>query len=90
MLEYGHGQWRREELKDPDSLITMAGVVDDIVAGLRGRAKPEMSVTNALRATEVIFAVYESSRRRARVDLPLETEDSAFLTMLSDGVLGGR
>lgn len=38
---------------------------------------------NALRATQLIFATYESARRRGRVVLPLKTEDSALLTMLS-------
>jgi predicted dehydrogenase len=42
---------------------------------------------NALRASQLIFATYESARRRARVVLPLRTEDSAFLTMLSTGEL---
>ena len=47
--------------------------------------EPELSSRRALRATELIFATYESSRRRARVDLPLEVEDSALITGLEDG-----
>jgi len=47
--------------------------------------EPELSSRKALQATELIFATYESARRRARVYLPLETEDSALLTMLDEG-----
>jgi phytoene/squalene synthetase len=36
----------------------------------------------ALQATELIFATYESSRRRGRVDLPLEIDDSPLIAML--------
>jgi predicted dehydrogenase len=49
---------------------------------------PLLSVDNALRTTEVIFATYESSRRRGRVDLPLEPEDSALLAMLEARQIG--
>ena len=51
---------------------------------------PLLSVDNALRATEVIYAVYESSRRRGRVDLPLDKDDSALLAMLYAGEIGPK
>jgi UDP-N-acetylglucosamine 3-dehydrogenase len=57
------------------------GVVDLIEAYETGH-EPETSARRALRATEVIFATYESSRRRARVDLPLEISDSPLIAML--------
>ncbi|HLJ54661.1 MAG TPA: Gfo/Idh/MocA family oxidoreductase [Chthonomonadaceae bacterium] len=50
--------------------------------------KPLLTVDNALRTTEVIFATWESSRRRGRVDLPLQQEDSALLAMLAAGQIG--
>lgn len=62
--------------------------VADLVRCLGTGEEPELSSHKALRATEVIFATYESSRRRARVDLPLEPEDSAFLSMLKAGEIG--
>jgi hypothetical protein len=49
-----------------------------------------LSARYALQATELIFASYESSRRRGRVDLPLTIDDSPFLTMLAYGDLAGR
>jgi hypothetical protein len=33
-----------------------------------------VSARRALQATELIFATYESSRRRGRIDLPLTTD----------------
>jgi hypothetical protein len=32
-----------------------------------------------MRATELIFATYESARRGRRIDLPLDVEDAAIL-----------
>ena len=62
----------------------MADIVDALATGRESM----LSARNALRTTEVIFAAYESSRRRGRVDLPLTTEDNAFLSMLAAGEIG--
>lgn len=53
------------------------GVLDAIDALKSGR-EPELSARRALRATEVLFAAYESARRGGRVDLPLPALDSPF------------
>jgi predicted dehydrogenase len=60
------------------------GVLDLIDALKTGR-EPELSGRRALQATELIFATYESSRQRARVDLPLQVDDSPFLAMVEAG-----
>ena len=49
--------------------------------------EPETGAGNALNATEIIFAAYESSRRRGRVDLPLEIEDNPLEAMVESGQL---
>ena len=59
----------------------------DLIDALNSGREPELSGRRALRATELIFATYESSRRRARVDLPLDIDDSPLHTMLADGDL---
>ncbi len=64
--------------------LHVLGILDLIDALKTGR-EPELSGHRALQATELIFATYESSRRRARVDLPLDTEDSALITMINAG-----
>ena len=56
--------------------------VVDAAACLKSGAEPELSARRALQASELIFATYQSSRRRGQVDLPLTGEDSALLTML--------
>ena len=60
----------------------------DLVRCLGTGEEPELSSHKAIRTTEVIFATYESSRRRGRVDLPLKAEDSALLSMLEAGEIG--
>jgi predicted dehydrogenase len=69
--------------------VIAAGIADALSC-LESGWEPELSSHKALRATEMIFATYESARRRARIDLPLEIEDSPFLTMLDQGVIGPR
>lgn len=59
----------------------------DFVEALKAGREPELSGRKALQATELIFATYESSRRRGRVDLPLQTEGNAFRSMLESGAL---
>jgi hypothetical protein len=63
----------------------MANIADCLESG----EEPELSARRALQAAEVIFAIYESSRRRARIDLPLETKDSALVTMIEEGEIAG-
>lgn len=62
--------------------------VADLVRCLDTGEVPELSSHKAVRCTEVIFATYESSRRRGRVDLPLTSDDSAFLALLEAGEIG--
>ncbi len=59
-------------------------ILDSIDCLLDGR-KSILSSRNALAATELIFATYESSRRRARVYLPLDIDDSPLLSMIESG-----
>jgi len=62
------------------------GIVDLLDCLETGRT-PLLSSDHAIRATEIIFAAYESSRRRARVDLPLEPGPSALVAMVESGEL---
>jgi len=84
----GIGGWRTIETKENlhgGEAITR-GIID-LLDALEKRREPELSARRALQATEVIFATYESSRRRARIDLPLKAKDSALLSMLASGDL---
>lgn len=80
--------WQAIDLPEGRSdLEVVADGVRDLVAALRAGREPELSGRRALRATELSFATYESSRRRGRVDLPLTIDDSplAALQALSAG-----
>ena len=60
------------------------GIID-LVESLKEGREPELAGRRAFRAAELTFATYESSRKRSRVDLPLEINDSPLLTMLASG-----
>jgi UDP-N-acetylglucosamine 3-dehydrogenase len=62
--------------------------IADVVACLMTERDSELSARYAINATEIIFAVYESSRRRGRVQLPLEIHDSPLLAMMENGDIG--
>ena len=81
--------WRDVDTSDVTTAhenATACYILDSIDAYLAGR-EPELSSRKALMGTELIFATYESSRRRARVYLPLDIDDSPLLAMLESGDL---
>jgi predicted dehydrogenase len=72
-------------LADQESCIDRA--IADVVRALREDDTSELCAENALNATEIIFAGYESVRRRGRVDLPLTIDDNPLESMVDAGVL---
>jgi len=79
-----------QTVEQPDNLHGPKSVeraMADVVSSLAGGRRSIVDAHHALRSTEVIFATYESSRRRARIDLPLSVDDNAFLSMLDSGEL---
>jgi predicted dehydrogenase len=86
------GRWEDFELKETGTGYEqwcrhVGDSILDVVDALKTGREPELSARKALQATELIFATYESSRRHGRVDLPLEIDDSPFLSMLDSGVI---
>jgi predicted dehydrogenase len=63
--------------------------IADVVEALTSGSESQLSARRALIATEIIFASYESSRRRGRIDLPLNVEDNALKAMIETGQIGG-
>ena len=58
-------------------------VIAEVLASLQSGGKSILDAQNALRTTELIFATYESARRRERVMLPLEgVEGNPLLELL--------
>jgi UDP-N-acetylglucosamine 3-dehydrogenase len=64
------------------------GAIGNAIDCMTNGKRPLLDCHNSLQATELIFATYESSRRRARIDLPLEIDDSPLLSMLANGDIG--
>lgn len=79
VLSTSQSGWR--DIEQPDNLHGPDGVaraIADVVDAAATGRESMLSAHNALRATEVIFATYESSRRRGRVDLPLTADGNPF------------
>ncbi len=80
-----------EDISGPDMLVkALTRAILDVIDALKTGRRSELDCHNALQATEVVFAIYESSRRRARIDLPLTIDDSPFLSMLEAGEIGPK
>lgn len=82
------GGW--QTIEQPDDLHSWDAIgrgIADIIDALDSGREPLLSAKYALQSTEVIFAAYESSRSRSRVDLPLAVDDNAFLAMLDGGLI---
>ena len=85
----GDAHWRT--LDTPEGIHGNQAIdrgIADLIDAFEHRREPELSARKALRTTEVIFATYESSRRRARIDLPLTIDDSPLQAMLDAGEIG--
>jgi predicted dehydrogenase len=83
MLRNGTADWEAPDLTGvvPAGGDTTLSILDAIDCMKIGRT-PTLGSANAMRATELIFATYESARKRGRVTLPLEIEDSPLHAML--------
>ena len=82
---YADPSWQPPVVEDPPG-GHVAGYVRNALDCLELGAEPETSYYKALRASEIIFALYESVRRHKRVALPLTgVTDNPFLTMLAAG-----
>ena len=64
--------------------------IADSVDAFRNDGTSMMDAHNAIHGTEAIFACWESARRRARVDVPIEAEDNPLNAMVEDGDLNPR
>jgi predicted dehydrogenase len=85
---YGQAAWETVDTGENihDDRAIYRGIAD-VLACLDTGAVPQLASARALRATEIIFATYESSRRRGRVDLPLRPGKNAMLEMIESGEL---
>lgn len=61
--------------------------IEHLVSSLKTGEEPIISGRRVLRGTELVFASWESARRRGRVHLPLETDDNPLERMYEEGQL---
>ncbi|MFB6151545.1 MAG: FG-GAP-like repeat-containing protein [Haloarculaceae archaeon] len=61
--------------------------IESVVDAVREDEESELAWRNAIQATEVIFAAWESVRRRERVEPPLEIDDNPLEAMVEEGQL---
>lgn len=89
MKRRGSSQWETVDTDNEDlhSFAYIGRGLADAIDALQTGREPELSARHALNATEIIFAIYESSRRRGRVDLPLKIHDHPLVTMVQSGDL---
>jgi UDP-N-acetylglucosamine 3-dehydrogenase len=86
ILGKGQGKWEVLYVQERNFLVeNVVRAVLDLIDALKTGREPALSARRALQATEVMFATYESSRRRGRVDLPLDIEDSPLDAMVASG-----
>lgn len=70
---------------DPSIVAGTAAAIQDVVASLESGREPRLASRHGLAGAEIIFATYESSRTRSRVELPLRITDNPLLTGLAEG-----
>lgn len=58
--------------------------IDHVVSCVATGREPLFSGTTVCRSTELIFACYESARRRDRVELPLDIEDNPLESIVAE------
>jgi predicted dehydrogenase len=87
LMNAASGGWREIEVADDARGIDKAvsAAIADKLRCLETGDEPLLSSHKAIRTTELIFGTYESARRRARVDLPLEIDDNPLHALLDAG-----
>jgi predicted dehydrogenase len=61
--------------------------IEEVVRSIDEDRESELSAANALQATELIFAAWESARRRGRVSLPLKIDSNPLEELVDAGEL---
>lgn len=61
--------------------------IEEILSSLDSGDRSRIDAKRALAGDELIFATWESVRRRGRVDLPLDIDDNPLEAMVESGVL---
>lgn len=68
-----------EDLHEPEYIDR---AIAEVIDSVRNGEPSELGAENALRATKIIFGGFESARRTARVEFPLEIADNPLRSLL--------
>lgn len=77
-------EWRTVEVGGPPAQEAAAA---EVIRALTAGDESIIGARKALAATEIVFGIWESSRRRGRVEFPLEIEDNPLAAMVEGGDL---
>lgn len=80
-------EWTDETVEEGAWTDPIHDAVAHVVDCLETGDQPVIGAENALNSTEIIFGIWESARRRGRVDLPLEIDDNPLEAMVGSGAL---
>lgn len=84
---HGEDTWERKTVEEGRWTDPVHDAVEHAIDCLERDTEPSIGARNALVATEIIFGLWESSRRRGRVDFPLEIDDNPLHDMVESGAL---
>jgi predicted dehydrogenase len=84
---YDEPDWNPEVFEEDQKDVIVA-MIKDVVDSYENGTEPEVDYHKGLRATEIIFALYESVRQNSRIELPISIKDNPFITMLEAGSFG--
>ncbi len=91
LLRGSGGGWEHHAIEDEPRANGFVREIEELVRWIEGETDNHPLKGESGRATlELIIAIFESSRRRARVQLPLEgVNDNPLASMIAAGQLGG-
>lgn len=79
--------WESKTIKEGRWTDPINHAVAHLIECLDNGTEPSIGAQNALNGTEIIFAIWESARRRERIDLPLEIDGNPLHDMVDAGQL---
>lgn len=83
----GDDDWTRQSVEEGEWTEPIGDAIAHVVECVETGEEPTLSARRALNATEIIFGVWESARRRGRVEFPLEIDDNPLHDMVESGDL---
>ncbi|WP_436911509.1 Gfo/Idh/MocA family protein [Halosimplex marinum] len=83
----GGEEWEEETVEEGAWTDPIDDAVAHVVECLESGDRPVIGAENALNSTEIIFGIWESARRRGRVEFPLEIDDNPLEAMVESGDL---